>query len=115
MKKVCAVLALAVAAAGVLQAPSTSAAPVVPASRITDPKLQAEIAQATAPSQRIEAVGARMAPPTVSMEILTGDVDATKRLVRAYGGTVTGDVPGALVQADGVVACVRAERAERRT
>ena len=100
MKKWCAALAAAVVIAGMVQAPATSAAPVVPASRITDPKLQAEVAQATAQAHRIEAMGARAAAPTVSREILTSDVDATKRLVRAYGGTVTGDVPGALVQAD---------------
>ncbi|MEN9644171.1 MAG: hypothetical protein RL238_840, partial [Actinomycetota bacterium] len=99
MKKLCVALAVALTGAGLLCVPVSSAAPAAAAGAITDPKLQAEIAQATAQAQRIEATGARSAAPTVSVEILTHDVDATKRLVRAYGGTVTGDVPGALVQA----------------
>lgn len=95
----CVTLAVALTSAGLLCVPHASAAPAVASQGITDPKLQAEIALATAQAQRIEATGARTAAPTVSVEILTADVDSTKRLVRAYGGTVTGDVPGAVVQA----------------
>jgi len=100
LKTLCIAVALAVTAAGATVAPSVSAAPTPATGAITDPKLQAEIAEATGQAQRIEATGARTTAPTVSVEVLTTDVDSTKRLVRAYGGTVTGDVPGALVQAE---------------
>ena len=100
MKKLCVTLALALTGAGVLCLPIASAAPAPTTGAITDPKLQAEIAQATAQAERIEATGARTAAPTVSVEIVTSDTASTKRLVRAYGGTITGDVPDAIVQAD---------------
>ena len=100
MKKWRVALAVTLVAAGLWSTPTTSAAPTAPTGVITDPKLLAEIAAATAQAQRIEATGARTATPTVSVEVLTTDVDSTKRLVRAYGGTITGDVPGALVQAE---------------
>jgi hypothetical protein len=92
---------LVVNAAVVTSGPTATAAAGTPApspadaSRpITDPALVDDIAGAT----RRHAEGTAL--PTVAMEVLTSSDAQVSAEIRSLGGTVTGSVPGAVVQAE---------------
>ena len=95
MKKLAVGVALLLASGG-LSMPTTHATqtPSVPTRHVTDPELLAEIQQSQL--HRASAVGT---VPMVNAEVLTADSKAVAAQVRALGGDVTGEVPGALVQA----------------
>ena len=95
MKKLAVGVALLLTSGG-LSMPTTHATPTpsVPTRHVTDPELLAEIHQSRL--HRASAVGT---VPMVNAEVLTADSKAVAAQVRALGGDVTGEVPGALVQA----------------
>ncbi len=104
MRKLRAGLVIAMASACVVSAPNMATASRPTADpgvgQVTDPKLLAEITQAQ--SRRVEG------DPQVTVELLTSDPATVAAEVTALGGTVTGAVPGALVQADVPISQIQA-------
>jgi hypothetical protein len=86
-----AALAAAVLVAMVVPAGRADVASAAGSIEITDPLLLSKIAQAGA--QRTEGVA------SIAVEVLTADEAGISEAVAALGGTVTGTVPGAVVQA----------------
>ncbi|MEQ1701885.1 MAG: S8 family serine peptidase [Ilumatobacteraceae bacterium] len=91
MRIVRAALAVAVLSAVVVAPSGTPAASAVGSVEISDPLLLAKIEEAS--TARTEGV------PTVAVEVLTADQAGISVAVQALGGTVTGSVPGQIVQA----------------
>ena len=87
-----AALAVAVFSGVVMVAAPAQPLVAAPASTITDPQLLTDIARASA--RRTEG-----GTPTVNVEVLSADPDSVAHTVRALGGTVTGSVPGEVLQA----------------
>ncbi|MFM2076286.1 MAG: hypothetical protein RJA49_176, partial [Actinomycetota bacterium] len=83
-------------AAGLVAAPAPGHAAAPATGRITDPRLLAAIEVPTPTNTRVATAAVR----TLHVEILTARPSVVATTVRRWGGTVTGDVPGALLQAD---------------
>ena len=87
-----AALAAAVFSGVIMVAAPAQPLTAAPTGAVTDPQLLNDIARAS--SSRTEG-----GPPTVAVEVLSDNPDAVATTVQALGGTVTGSVPGEVLQA----------------